>query len=278
MTENGNDPSVRIVVKKKKGHDGHHGGAWKVAYADFVTAMMALFIVLWIVGQNKQVKQAVAGYFNDPGAFSEKSPSGGGILPGSNQPEVIPQKVEKQPTAGESAKEIEKLRVEGRKIEGIISAAPVFEKFKDRIQVIVSDEGLRIELIENSIGLFFDVGSANLKSETVSLLKLVATELGKLPNLVIIEGYTDARAFGAEGYTNWELSTDRANKARKILEDSGLWKGQVVEVRGFADRKLNIPQDPLDASNRRVSIFLLPAPDSSSKGQVENRDLRDNRK
>jgi chemotaxis protein MotB len=98
MTENGNDPSVRIVVKKKKGHEGHHGGAWKVAYADFVTAMMALFIVLWIVGQNKQVKQAVAGYFNDPGALSEKAPSGG-ILPGSNQPEVIP-KSEKQPLAG----------------------------------------------------------------------------------------------------------------------------------------------------------------------------------
>ena len=276
MTENGNDPSVRIVIRKKKGHEAHHGGAWKVAYADFVTAMMALFIVLWIVGQNKQVKQAVAGYFNDPGAFSEKAPSGG-ILPGSNQPEVIP-KSEKQPPAGEPAKEIERLRVAGKRIEGIISAAPVFEKFKDRIQVLVSDEGLRIELIENSIGLFFDVGSANLKSETVSLLKLVAAELGKLPNLVIIEGYTDARAFGTESYTNWELSTDRANKARKILEDSGLWKGQVVEVRGFADRKLKIPQDPLDASNRRISIFLLPTPDSSSKGQVENRDLRDNRK
>jgi chemotaxis protein MotB len=168
--------------------------------------------------------------------------------------------------------------VEGKKIEGIISAAPVFEKFKDRIQVIVSNEGLRIELIENAIGLFFDVGSANLKSETVWLLKLVAAELGKLSNLVVIEGYTDARAFGTEGYTNWELSTDRANKARRILEDNGLWKGQVVEVRGFADRKLKIPQDPLDASNRRISIFLLPMPDSSSKGQVENRDLRDNRK
>ena len=142
MTENGNDPSVRIVVKKKKGHEGHHGGAWKVAYADFVTAMMALFIVLWIVGQNKQVKQAVAGYFNDPGAFSEKA-SSGGILPGSNQPEVSP-KFEKQPLMGELAKEIERLRVEGKKIEGIISAAPVFEKFKDRIQVLVSDEGLRI--------------------------------------------------------------------------------------------------------------------------------------
>jgi chemotaxis protein MotB len=100
-------------------------------------------------------------------------------------------------------------------------------------------------------------------------LKLVAAELGKLSNLVVIEGYTDARAFGAEGYTNWELSTDRANKARRILEDSGLWKGQVVEVRGFADRKLKIPQDPLDASNRRVSIFLLPTPDSSSKRQAE---------
>jgi len=276
MTENGNDPSVRIVVKKKKAHGGgHHGGAWKVAYADFVTAMMALFIVLWIVGQNKQVKEAVAGYFKDPGAFSAGAQSPG-ILPGSGRPETTPQGSEKRRPAEEASGEIDRLRAEGKKIEGIISTAPVFEKFKDKIQVIVSSEGLRIELIENSVGVFFDVGSANLKAETVSLLKLVATELGNLPNPVIIEGYTDARPFGTGSYTNWELSTDRANKARKILEDGGLREGQVVEVRGFADRRLNIPQDPLDASNRRVSIFLLSVgpPTRGHEGQQASGDTK----
>jgi chemotaxis protein MotB len=273
MKETGND-SVRIVVKKGKGHGaGHHGGAWKVAYADFVTAMMALFIVLWIVGQSKSIKESVSQYFKDPGAFSETTRSGG-VLPGSAQPEMISQKIEKKLPVEEPQREIERLRAEGKKIEGIISAAPAFEKFKDRVKVSVSDEGLRIELIENSIGLFFDVGSANLKADTISLLRLVAAELGSLSNPVIIEGYTDARPFGTENYTNWELSTDRANKARKILEENGLRPGQVVEVRGFADRRLNIPQDPLDASNRRISLFLTPVSDSSTRGREENRDPR----
>jgi chemotaxis protein MotB len=273
MKETGND-SVRIVVKKGKAHGaGHHGGAWKVAYADFVTAMMALFIVLWIVGQSKSIKESVSQYFKDPGAFSETTRSGG-VLPGSAQPEMISQKIEKKLLVEEPQREIERLRAEGKKIEGIISAAPAFEKFKDRVKVSVSDEGLRIELIENSIGLFFDVGSANLKADTISLLRLVAAELGSLSNPVIIEGYTDARPFGTENYTNWELSTDRANKARKILEENGLRPGQVVEVRGFADRRLNIPQDPLDASNRRISLFLTPVSDSSTRGREENRDPR----
>ncbi len=241
MPESGNDSPVRIIVKKKKGHGGHHGGAWKVAYA-------------------------VAGYFKDPVAFSEKAGSGG-ILPGGAKPDILPKPVEKKPSPEEGPKEIDRLRLEGKRIEGMISRSPVFDKFKDRIQVIVSEEGMRIELIENALGLFFDVGSANLKPETVALLKLLAKELGQLYNQIIIEGYTDARSFGTDIYTNWELSADRANRARKILEDNGLRRDQVLEVRGFADRKLKNPQDPMDASNRRVSIFLLPAPEPAAQGK-----------
>jgi chemotaxis protein MotB len=249
----------RIVIKKKKAHAGHHGGAWKVAYADFVTALMSLFIVLWIVGQSKPVKQAIASYFKDPGAFSETTRSGG-VLPGSSAPCLPIEKPKpeiKNPFEGPSS-EIEKLKIEGKKIKGMISSAPVFEKFRDRIEVLVSEEGLRVELIENSAGVFFDVGSANVKAETVSLLKMLASELGRLPNSIILEGYTDARPYGSENYTNWELSTDRANKARRILEDHGLRKDQILQVRGFADRRLRTPDNPLDTSNRRVSIFLLP--------------------
>jgi chemotaxis protein MotB len=106
--------------------------------------------------------------------------------------------------------------------------------------------------------VFFDVGSARLKPETVDLLKVLASELGKMENSTIIEGYTDARTYGSSGYSNWELSADRANAARKILEENGLRKDQVLEVRGFGDRKPKNPDDPFDYSNRRVSILMVP--------------------
>jgi len=248
---------LRIVVKKKKGHGGHHGGAWKVAYADFITAMMALFIVLWIVGQNKPVKQSISEYFKDPGVFSEKTKSGG-IFSGSSEPQIIEKKVAPIKGAEEPISEMERLKTEGSKIEGLISKVPAFQKFKDRIEITASEKGLRIDLIDNSSGLFFDVGSARIKPETVELLKLIAGEIGRLHNSVIIEGYTDARPFFSEGYSNWELSVDRANRARKILMENGLREDQVLEVRGFADRKLRNHNDPYDFSNRRVSILVTP--------------------
>jgi chemotaxis protein MotB len=239
---------VRIVVKKKKGHGGHHGGAWKVAYADFVTAMMALFIVLWIVGQSNAVKNAIAAYFKDPTVFTQGS-GGAGILPdGAPKQQPIPQ--------ASTPSDMETLKAEGKKIEDTISATPAFSKFKDKVQVTVTKDGLRVELVENATGLFFDVGSAQIKTETIQLLTMIAGEIGQLPNKVIIEGYTDARPYTGIGYSNWELSTERANTARKILEEKGLKRDQILEVRGFADRNLKHPDKPLDASNRRVSILV----------------------
>lgn len=242
---------IRIVVKKKKGHGGHHGGAWKVAYADFVTAMMALFIVLWIVGQSNAVKNAIAAYFKDPTVFTQGA-GGAGILP-----DGAPKQQPALPAPAPS--DMETLKAEGKKIEDAISATPAFSKFKDKVQVTVTKDGLRVELVENATGLFFDVGSAQIKTETIQLLTMIAGEIGKLPNKVIIEGYTDARPYTGVGYSNWELSTERANTARKILEDKGLKKDQILEVRGFADRNLKHPDKPLDASNRRVSILVATA-------------------
>ena len=246
---------VRIIVKKKRGHAGHHGGAWKVAYADFVTAMMALFIVLWIVGQSASVKQAVAAYFKDPGVF--ESGRGGGLLQGSSGAAPAP--------TVNVASEIEKLKVEAKKLEEAIAANPDFNKFKDMIQITVTKEGMRIELLENSTGLFFDVGSAKVKPETVQLLKLIAKEAGQLKNNIVIEGYTDARPYVNPNYTNWELSTDRANTARKILEENGVGKNQIVQVRGFADRNLKHPDKPLDYTNRRVSILVASTPQQAGE-------------
>ena len=249
---------VRIIYKKKKGHGGgSHGGAWKVAYADFVTAMMALFIVLWIVGQSNAVKQSISAYFKDPGVF--ESGRGGGVLEGASSQAPAPMPV------SSSAIEMEMLKGEAKKIEEMIASTPELSKFKDKIQITVTKDGLRIELVENSTGLFFDVGSAKIKPETVKLLKLVAKEVGTLKNNIMIEGYTDARPYISKDYSNWELSTDRANTARKILEESGVKSGQILQVRGFADRNLKHPDKPLDFSNRRVSILVASTPEDVAK-------------
>ncbi|MDP3283564.1 MAG: flagellar motor protein MotB [Desulfobacterales bacterium] len=276
MDEEQNTP-VRIVFKKKKGHGGHHGGAWKVAYADFVTAMMALFIVLWIVGQSKEVKQSISGYFKDPGVFT--SGSSGGILPDAQKPMPLPPPpVEVKVEVDKRASEMEELKSEAKKISETIDQTPEFSRFRDKIQVTVTNEGLRIDLVEASEGLFFDIGKAHIKAETVKLLQVIAkAHLSPLQNRVIIEGYTDARPYATAGYSNWDLSADRANSARKVLEDGGLRKDQILEVRGFADRKLKMPDKPFDYSNRRVSILLplinsaaeIPKPEAEVKGAVQ---------
>ena len=273
MEEDHNAP-VRIIKKKGRGHGGHHGGAWKVAYADFVTAMMALFIVLWIVGQSKSVKEAISAYFKDPGVFT--SGRYGGVLEGEKKtaPTTPPVPLDKV------AAEMEKLKAEASIIEKAISKEPDFSQFKDKIQVTVTEEGLRIDLVEASEGLFFDIGKATIKPQTVQLLKVIAANLSRMTNNIAIEGYTDARPYASSGYSNWNLSTDRANSARMILEENGLQKNQISEVRGFADRKLRVPEKPLDFSNRRVSILMMPAvvktgpsltpPPTAGQGTLQN--------
>ena len=261
-------PRIKIIKKKKVTH-ASHGGAWKVAYADFVTAMMSLFIVLWIVGQSKQVREFVAQYFRNPGAFSEETRSGaltGGLVPvhNSSMSKVgipIPHQNSEMMT----------LKKEGEKLEHMISSVPDFKEFINQIKITISKEGLRIELIENARGLFFALGSAELKPETKELLQMIAKELGHLPNEIIIEGYTDARPFVRKNYTNWELSADRANAARRAMKDGGLRPKQVLEVRGYGDRRLRDPENPYSYTNRRVSILVTPIT-SDSTSPVEKID------
>jgi chemotaxis protein MotB len=235
-----------IIIKKRARHDDHHGGAWKVAYADFVTAMMALFIVLWLMSSSAGVKKAVAGYFNDPSGKAGDNGSGQGGV-------------------GESIAirkdDMGKLK---ETLEAAMKQSPELEKLKDQVNMTVTGEGLRIELLENEAGTFFDSGSASLSAPGQDMLRMMASELGKLPNRLLMEGHTDARPFPSRhGYSNWELSSDRANSARKVMQDSGLRTDQVAEVRGFADQRLRMPKDPDNASNRRVSIvvkYLTPPP------------------
>jgi len=253
-------------VKKKGGHEGHHGGAWKVAYADFVTAMMALFIVLWIVANNVTIRASVADYFRDPGAMHKTS---AGVLSGSNTmrpfsdspPLQAPSNPHRTPPSDEKSSaaqqaEMEMLQKEGEKLLKAIAAIPDLAKFKDQIQITLTKEGLRIELIEQSEGLFFDIGSARLKPDAAQLLKLIASRVGTFPNDVTIEGDTDSRPYVRSGYNNWDLSTDRANAARRVLEENGIREKQITGVNGYADRRLKNPSKPLDFSNRRVTILV----------------------
>jgi chemotaxis protein MotB len=240
-----------IVIKKKGGHGGHHGGAWKVAYADFVTAMMALFIVLWLLNTNKPVQEAVAGYFRDPTGTSKKfgtSETGAGAGDGfqsmqQNTPEL---KVTKQNMANLK----EQLQKSIEKINNL-------ESLQKNVEMTVTAEGLRIELLESEKGTFFDSGSSALNQTGREMVALLAAELGKVPNHISVEGHTDAKPFvGARSYSNWELSSDRANAARRLMQQSGLRADQVSQVRGFADQRLRNQKNPQDPSNRRISIIV----------------------
>jgi chemotaxis protein MotB len=248
-----------IIIKKKRGHGhGHHGGAWKVAYADFVTAMMAFFLVMWIVGQSKAVKAGVAGYFRNPGVLENERSNG--ILPGGDEgvSANAPPKLDADKAGAEgNADERKMLQKKADALRALLARTPEFKDLQKQIEIQLTKEGLRIELIESSEALFFDTGSASLKADTVRLLGVIAKELGALKNSVIIEGHSDSRRYSTSGiYTNWELSADRANAARRAMEDNGLHPHQVSEVRGYADTRLRVPGDPLDAQNRRVSIIV----------------------
>jgi chemotaxis protein MotB len=232
-----------IIVRKMKGHAAHHGGAWKVAYADFVTAMMALFIVLWLMNSNAQVKEAVAGYFRDP--------AGIGKMAGTD-------KAGTDKTVEVSKDNMETLKHE---LEKAIKTLPRFQAMRDQISITVTSEGLRIELMETQAGMFFESGNAKATDVGVGLLRLLAEELGKLPNRVLIEGHTDAIPYASNGsYSNWELSTDRANQARQLMQATGLRTGQVFQVRGFADQQLRNAKDPDDPANRRISVIVQYLP------------------
>jgi chemotaxis protein MotB len=246
---------IIIIKKKGGGHGGHHGGAWKVAYADFVTAMMAFFLVMWLVSQSKEVRASIGGYFRDPGVFDyEKST---GMLPGG-QPTVQDGRGTESVSDAAAIKREEDILTEAADhIRANLLNATGLAALRDQIEFTLTTEGLRIELVERSGSSFFDSGSAVLRGESVAILGIIAEELTRLTNDVVVEGHTDSRPFAdGERYGNWELSADRANAARRAMEASGLGLERVQGVRGFADTRLRNADDPLDAANRRISIVV----------------------
>jgi chemotaxis protein MotB len=238
--KNRGDQEPLIIIKKVKSHGQHHGGAWKVAYADFVTAMMALFIVLWLLSASQEVQKAVGGYFNDP--------TGDGRQTGTTKA-GIGEALQVEPD------DLEKLKEQIEK--AMAQEIEEFSLLKKNVTLTITPEGLRIELLEGDGGVFFENGSATPTGAGAAVFRELATELGALPNVVVIEGHTDSRPFvGATRYTNWELSTDRANSARRLMHDFGLRPSQVEQVRGYADQQLRKPEAPEDSSNRRISILV----------------------
>ena len=240
------EPLQPIIIKKVVSHGGHHGGAWKVAYADFVTAMMALFIVLWLLSSSsKHTQEVIGGYFRDP--------NGTATMKGTT----------KRGTAMNIPLKKEDLTKLKQALIESIERVDNLKKLQKQIEITITEEGLRIELMEDNKGTFFELGSPKPTPVLVELLKVLSKQLGDLPNKISVEGHTDATPYSKDaGYGNWELSADRANMARRLMQTNGVRADQVAQVRGFADQSLRKPKQPTDASNRRISLivqFLDPA-------------------
>lgn len=262
--------------RRRGGHDGghhgggHHGGAWKVAYADFTTAMMAFFMLMWILAASSpKQKHAIAQYFRNEGPFQD----GGATMSGDF--EGGPAFLDMPPAASiiEETKALEQLAqeleqsLEGGAVEGEGEGeGDGAGGLKDQVEISVSDDGLVIEIADDPQDELFAVGGATMNPDFEKTLDAVAAHLKTLPNAVRLEGYTDARQYpSGAGYTNWELSTDRANAARRRLETHGLARARFESVVGFGDGRLAVPAEPLAPGNRRITITVLrktpvPAP------------------
>ena len=281
-----------IIVKKVKkgGHGGHHGGAWKVAYADFVTAMMAFFLLLWLLGATTEdQRKGIADYFA-PAPPSLSSGGSGGMLGGlsfapgarrsaSSAATVVvalraPDADAKAPgqaggqgesKAGSSA--LEKLRAEEEQeafeqaqaaLLQAIEESPELHELSDNILVDMTPEGMRIQIVDRSGGSMFASGSAKMPGRTQQLIKQIAKAISKLPNKISISGHTDATPFQTQsGYGNWELSSDRANASRRALVAGGITPNRIIRVTGKADTDPLVPEDPFVAQNRRISVVLI---------------------
>ncbi|MGC8731416.1 MAG: flagellar motor protein MotB [Halothiobacillaceae bacterium] len=262
-----------IIIKKvKKGGHGHHGGAWKIAYADFVTAMMAFFLLMWLLGStSKEDLQGIAQYFQNPLMVSLSGGSSTGdrtsIIPGGGQDltrvdgqvkkaEVVDPEEVKKRLREQEAKRMQETK---EKLEKMIEQDNVLKEFKNQLKIDITPEGLRIQIVDQDKRPMFDLASARMAPYAEAILRKVAPIVNELPNKLTILGHTDSRPFGngRGDYSNWELSADRANAARRMLNASGIAVGKVMRVSGLADSVPFNPADPADPINRRISIILL---------------------
>lgn len=241
-------PIIIKKVKKKGGH-GHHGGAWKLAYADFVTAMMAFFLLMWLLGSvDEKVKKGISEYFQDPYRATKVDK---GLVPSLDEtnPTELDKQAEKEDTA-----QLENLRI---KIEKMIKMNDMLDKMKDQIQLTITPEGLRIQIVDDKKTPMFKLGSAATEPHIKLVLKELAPVINNLPNKITVNGHTDSKPFPDIRKTNWELSSERANAARYELTQGGYDEKKILRVSGLADSVAYNAKDPLDPMNRRISIIVM---------------------
>lgn len=241
-------PIIKKVVKRH--HEGHHGGAWKVAYADFVTAMMALFLVLWLVAMlSMEARKSVAEYFRSYTVFKGKEAGGAkGISVTKGGP------IKLDPEAGGIRSKGALYKRLTAELEKAVEVG--LSELKDQILIVKTPEGIRIEVVEKSGSPIFELGSSKLLPRGRQVFKVLASKLSLFPVKLVIEGHTDSHPYPGTGYTNWELAADRANAVRRELIKDGFDSEGIIEVRSFADRKPIKPEDPYDPMNRRVSLLV----------------------
>ncbi|MDR0280856.1 MAG: flagellar motor protein MotB [Paucimonas sp.] len=264
-----------IIIKRvKRFGGGHHGGAWKIAFADFATAMMAFFLVLWLLSTaTPEQKIAIAGYFKDPIGFSESGTPY--IIDLGGSPELAPEKTinpeqKAEPTPESSivspeqvdslAEQVERERLELvlQELQNKVEQSPELQKFKDQILFEITQDGLRIQIVDAENRPMFDLGSARLKPYFEDILLAMADTIKTVPNKISVSGHTDAKPYAGSGeYGNWELSANRANAARRALVAGGYPDGQVARVVGYASSSLFDREHPLNPVNRRIDIVVL---------------------
>ena len=267
-----------IIVKKIKAHGhAHHGGSWKVAYADFVTAMMAFFMVMWIMGLSDETRAQIQGYFNDPVGFMKNTPRSRSVIPINGSPKTKP-KTDKGPSEGqiETARSMAQQEKEAEEIRKEVSHAAESGGEADAdlqgilkdVEMSVTDEGLKIEFIEREGEVFFELGSAVIRPAARKLIAKIAPVLARSGKPMLIDGHTDARAFPSHSYDNWNLSGDRANALRRALCENGVSEKQLLGVRAHGATQPRKPEDPFHFSNRRVAILLPFKPAEASVGPL----------
>ncbi len=249
-----NKKSTIIIKKIKKGHEGHHSGAWKVAYADFVTAMMAFFLLMWLLAMvSPERRAALSDYFKYFNIF--ESPGETFMMEG--QPQMLQEPVPQAKTAPhplEVGIEISPEDLKGRLKKAIEEK---LQALQDQIIVDVFEGGVRIQIVDMVGKEIFRIGSAEMTPIAREIVKIVSENIKDLPNRIAVEGHTDASPFVGGKITNWELSTDRASFARRELERNGIDPEKIARVVGYADTELLIKDNPRDPRNRRISIILL---------------------
>jgi chemotaxis protein MotB len=274
------DDSQRpIIVKRiKKGAHGHHGGAWKIAYADFVTAMMAFFLLMWLLGSTaKGDLQGISEYFKTPLKVAMQGGSGSGdsssVIKGGGKDltrkegqvqKAMDPKEKKTINLAAAKKEFERqelLKLQGLKdkIEKTIETHPTLKQFKNQILLDITTEGLRIQIVDEKNRPMFDLGGAHMKSYTVQILQEIGKMLNEVPNRISLSGHTDATPYssGEKAYSNWELSADRANSSRRELIAGGMAESKMLRVVGLSSAIMLDNNDPYSPINRRISLIVL---------------------